>query len=167
MPHSDGVYLWIDGPLYVPLLHSTPEAFDFFYPNGAFSERRFELLSYITGTTTDGEATQYLDPPSQLPQSETQGLGILEVRGKTFTNLPPPPQQYVRRAELDQELHQVLKFQERHQVITLFGRGGIGKTSLALTVLNDLAHQGQYSAILWFSARDIDLLPDKPLPVAP
>ena len=61
----------------------------------------------------------------------------------------------------------VLAFRERHQVVTLFGRGGIGKTSLALTVIGDLANTDQYSAIVWFSARDIDLLPDRPLPVRP
>jgi hypothetical protein len=61
----------------------------------------------------------------------------------------------------------VLKFTERHQVITLFGRGGIGKTSLALTVLGELAQTDQYSTMIWFSARDIDLLPDRPLPVRP
>jgi hypothetical protein len=164
---TDGVYWYVGEPLLVPLLQSTPEAFDFFYANGAFSERRFEFISYITGTTTEGDATPYLDPPSQLPPSDTQGLGILENRGRAFTNLPPPPTEYVRRSELEQELRDVLIFQERHQVVTVFGRGGIGKTSLALTVLNELACEGQYSAILWFSARDIDLLPDKPLPVAP
>ena len=61
---TDGVYRYLDGPLLVPLLKSTPEAFDFFFPNGAFVERRFELLSYITGTTTDGDATPYIEPPS-------------------------------------------------------------------------------------------------------
>jgi hypothetical protein len=164
---TDGVYCYIDEPLLVPLLQSTPEAFDFFFPNGAFSEWRFELISYITGSTAEGDATPYREPPSQLPPSSTQGLGVLEIRGRAFTNLPPPPTEYVRRSELEQDLRDVLAFHERHQVVTLFGRGGIGKTSLALTVLNELAEQGQYAAMIWFSARDIDLLPDKPLPVAP
>ncbi|MGA2145405.1 MAG: NB-ARC domain-containing protein [Bryobacteraceae bacterium] len=164
---TDGVYWYLDRPLLVPLLQSTPEAFDFFYPNGAFNERRFELVSYITGTTTDGDATLYLEAPSKLPPSATQGLGILDVRGGAFTNLPSPPTQYVTRTDLDKELRDVLEILERHQVITIFGRGGIGKTSLALNVLNQFAHEGHYAAILWFSARDIDLLPDKPLPVAP
>jgi len=164
---EDGVFLYIDEPLRVPLLQSTPEVFDFFYPNGAFRERRFELISYITGSTTEGDAAPHLEPPSQLPPSETQGLGVLDIRGGVFTNLPPAPTQYVRRTELEQEFVDVLTFHERHQVVTLFGPGGIGKTSLALTVLNELAVRGQYAVIVWFSARDIDLLPDKPLPVAP
>lgn len=164
---QDGIYCYIDEPLLVPLLRTTPEAFDFYYPNGAFSEKHFELISYITGSTSEGDATPYLDPPSQLPASQTQGLGVLDIRGRVFTNLPPPPLHYIRRAELEQELRDVLAFRERHQVVTVFGRGGIGKTSLALTVLDELTHDNSYDVIVWFSARDIDLLPDKPLPVAP
>jgi len=141
VPLADGVYWYLDKPLLVPLLQSTPEAFDFFFPNGGFSERKFELLSYITGTTTEGDATPYLEPPSQLPPSETQGLGILEVRGRAFTNLPPAPAQYVTRTDLGQELRDVLDFQERHQVITVFGRGCIGNTSLSLTVLDQLSSE--------------------------
>jgi hypothetical protein len=52
-------------------------------------------------------------------------------------------------------------------VVTLAGRGGIGKTSLALRVLHDAAGEGQFPTILWFSARDIDLLPQGPKPVRP
>lgn len=163
----DGVYFYLDGPLYVPLIQSSPEAFDFFYPNGAFREKHFEYLSYITGTIAEGDATPYLDPPSQLPPSETQGLGRLDLQGRTFSNLPQPPRQYVQRADLELELRDVLTFRERHQVVTLFGRGGIGKTCLALTVLAEIGGRGDYASIIWFSARDIDLLPDRPQPVTP
>ena len=47
---------------------------------------------------------------------------------------------------------------ERNWVITVLGRGGIGKTSLTLTVLHKLAEEGPFDYILWFSARDIDLM---------
>lgn len=48
------------------------------------------------------------------------------------------------------------------------GPGGIGKTSLALQVLHELAQEEAFSAILWFSARDIDLDPARgPLAVRP
>ncbi len=43
-------------------------------------------------------------------------------------------------------------------MITLLGRGGIGKTSLALSVLVQLCNQEKFQTLLWFSARDIDLL---------
>jgi hypothetical protein len=163
----DGVYCYMGGPLHVPLIQSTPEAFDFFYHNGAFREKSFEFLSYITGTTAEGDASLFLEPPTQLPASETQGLGTLAVYGKTLSNLPLRPRQYVRREELETELQNELTDKERHPVVTLLGRGGIGKTSLALTVLGEMADRGDYPVILWFSARDIDLLPDRPLPVAP
>jgi hypothetical protein len=52
-------------------------------------------------------------------------------------------------------------------LITLAGSGGIGKTWLALSVLHAIATEGGYFAILWFSARDIDLLPGGPKPVTP
>jgi len=52
-------------------------------------------------------------------------------------------------------------------VVTAYGRGGIGKTSLALTVLGEIAQEDDFSTICWFSARDIDLLPDRPVPVTP
>ena len=41
------------------------------------------------------------------------------------------------------------------------------KTSLALRVLHGVAADGDYFAILWFSARDIDLLAHGPAPVRP
>ena len=47
-------------------------------------------------------------------------------------------------------------------MVTLQGRGGIGKTSLALEVLHQVAERDSFSAIIWFSARDIDLVPQAP-----
>ena len=164
---ADGVYCFFDKPILIPLIESTPEAFDFFYPNGAFKEKSYECLSYITGVKTIGDASPFLDPPTELPASKTQGLGILEIQGCAFSNAPAIPSEYVKRRDLETELTDVLAFRERHQVVTLFGRGGIGKTSLALTVIGELTQTDQYSAIIWFSARDIDLLPDRPLPVRP
>ncbi len=54
-----------------------------------------------------------------------------------------------------------------HRIITLFGRGGTGKTWLTLEVLDRIAKEADYNAILWFSARDIDLLPDGARQVKP
>lgn len=42
------------------------------------------------------------------------------------------------------------------------GRGGIGKTSLALATLHKLCQTTRFDAILWFSARDVDLLEEGP-----
>jgi hypothetical protein len=56
---------------------------------------------------------------------------------------------------------------DRHPIATLVGRGGIGKTSLTLSVLHDLALTGRYQVIVWFSARDIDLTMAGPKVVQP
>ena len=82
-------------------------------------------------------------------------------------NLPPQASGYVTRKQLEHELRTVL-INDRHPIVSVAGRGGIGKTSLALTVLRELCDQeGGYEFILWFSARDIDFLSDGPKDVRP
>ena len=49
----------------------------------------------------------------------------------------------------------------------MVGRGGIGKTSLALSVLQSIAQSDRFTAIIWFSARDIDLTVAGPKVVRP
>lgn len=162
----DGVYVYFDRPLQVELMYSNIDATDFLFPNGGFNDKRFELMSYITGNRTDGDATPYLVPASPLPASETQGVGILDVQGKSFGNLPPVQKGYIHRKDLEAELLSVLA-NDRHPVITLLGKGGIGKTWLTLHVLHEIANQERFTAIVWFSARDIDLLPQGPRLVTP
>lgn len=161
-----GVYLWADGPRKVSLLSTDDDVRDFYLPNGGFNEKTYELLSYATDTSIVSTADSYLTLPSVLAASETQGLGELDVTGNVFANLPRPVKGYVRREALEDELTSVLQ-DERHPVVTLVGRGGIGKTSLALEVLNSIAEETRYFAIIWFSSRDIDLLPDGPKLVRP
>src|SRR5258708_39622917 len=72
----------------------------------------------------------------------------------------------MHRVELEYELHSRV-VDDRHPVITLAGSGGIGKTSLAIAVLHRVANVARYEAILWFSARDIDLLREGPRMVQP
>ncbi len=163
---ADGVYVYFGQPRRVDLANSDPDALDFFFVNGGLQGRRFEFLSYITGSTEPGDGTPYLAPASAVPLSATHGIKKLEVQGKCFTNLPQPPSDYIRRPDLERELYQTLT-NERHPVVTLVGRGGIGKTSLALTVLHRLAQEEKFIGIVWFSARDIDLLPEGPKVVRP
>jgi hypothetical protein len=163
---SDGVYVYFERPYRVDLLHSDPDLSDFLYPNGAFKEKRFELISYITDSTQTGDASAFLLPVGDLPKSETQGLGVLEVQGQVFGNLPTIKPGYIHRRKLEDELLQQLT-NDRHPVITLVGRGGIGKTSLALSVLHEISGTGRFGSIVWFSSRDIDLLPEGPKIVRP
>jgi len=163
---NDGIYVWFDQPVKVSLMFSSVDAIDFSYPNGKFTEKKFELISYITGSKSDEDSSPYLKPSTQLPISETQGYRNLNIQGEVFSNLPPRQNGYIQRSVLENELKQAL-LNDRHPVITLVGRGGIGKTWLTLNVLYEIAKLKRFSFILWFSARDIDLLPEGPKTVAP
>jgi NB-ARC domain len=163
---ANGLYTHFDDIARVEIVDSDPELSDFFFPNGAFTGKRYELISYISGNTKGADATPYLTPATELPPSQTQGIGELEVQGNCFGNLPPMHMSYVSRPALEAELSGKLS-DDRHPVITLHGRGGIGKTSLALRVLHSLSKTDRFAAMLWFSARDIDLLADGPKVVRP
>src|SRR5207245_8294030 len=96
--------------------------------------KRFEMLSYMTGQQQEADAGPYLAPSTELPASETEGIGFLDSQGQCFGNLPPFPAGYVHRPDLESDLKKRL-FDERHPIITLSGKGGIGKTSTALATL--------------------------------
>ncbi len=162
----DGVYIYFDRPTPLELVFSDMDATDFFVPNGGFNGKRFEVISYITGHIRTEDASNYLAPATELPPSETEGIGSLEIQGNCFGNLPPVPPGYISRPELEGELAEKLS-DERHPVITLAGRGGIGKTSLALCAIHALSVGDRFDAALWFSARDIDLLQEGPKVVRP
>ncbi len=163
---QDGIYIYFDQPARVELMYSSVDALDFLFPNGAFDSKKFELISYITDNRNDVDASPYLSPATPLPQSETQGIGSLDVQGECFGNLPLVQQGYIYRKALEVELFDAL-MNDRHPMITLVGKGGIGKTWLTLTVLHQVANDDRFAAILWFSARDIDLIPQGPKLVTP
>lgn len=168
LPENDGVYIGLDeNYVYVDLVHCDVDASDFYLPNGGFTGNRFEVLSYITNERKFPNAQPYMKPPGLLPGSETEGLPELDVVGDTFTNLPSLPVGYVERGDLQSVVLSLLTNRHRYPIITLKGRGGIGKTSLALKTLRDLTASGQYEFIFWISARDIDLKLEGPKPVRP
>ena len=164
--YPDGVYLWVEKPRLVSLLHSDIDATDFFVPNGGFKEKTFELHSPITDDRRKENAGPYLAAPSDRPASETEGTKELDIIGNVLTNIPAAPSGYVKRPDLEQEVRDKL-IDDRHPIVTLVGRGGIGKTSLALTVLHEIVNTNRYDMIVWFSARDIDLTPTGPKVVQP
>jgi hypothetical protein len=164
--YQNGIYIHVGSPRAVPLLKSDSELTQFFYPNGAFSPKRFELLSYTTDDKTDGDSSAYLTPPGVLPGSDTEGSAELTVRGNCFTNAPDAKGDYVERPKLESELQKLLE-DNHHPIITLLGKGGIGKTSLALKVLQRIYALDRYSAVVWFSARDVDLEQSGPKAVRP
>ena len=163
---DEGVYIFLDEPQPVRLVYTDTDLTDFFITNGNFTDRHFETLSYVTDRRESIDSTPFLAPASSLPRSETAGYPNLDVVGETFTNVPPPLPGYVHRPALERELRSLL-LDERHPVVTLVGRGGIGKTSLALEVIHQICGEQNFEAVLWFSARDIDLKQEGPKRVAP
>ena len=147
-------------------MHSDLDVADFYLPNGAFDGKTYELLSLITDSRLKGDASPYLAVAGDRPPSETQGKGELEIVGQVFTNIPSVPTGYVMRPHLKSKILAVL-VNDRHPIVTLVGRGGIGKTSLTLSILHDLALTERYQVIVWFSARDIDLTMAGPKVVQP
>ena len=75
---------------------------------------------------------------------------------------------HIRRQDLEEQVKGKLLEPDRHPVVSLTGPGGIGKTTIAIAAIEELAHLDQppYEVILWISARDVDLLDSGPKPVA-
>ncbi|MER7314612.1 MULTISPECIES: NB-ARC domain-containing protein [Streptomyces] len=162
----DGAYVDLDGPRASELLFTDPDLTDFFLPNGNFRNGKYETLSYISDERRPGDGVPYLLPVEAQPRSETAAQPDMAYVGNLFSNMPPLPEYYVQRAELEQQLTERL-CDDRYPVITLQGRGGVGKTSLALEVLHKISRMNEFFGIVWFSARDIDLLPEGPKIVRP
>ena len=163
--YQNGVYVFFDSPRLVSLLHSDQELSDFFLPNGKFNEREFELLSFSTDNKQSASSAPYLDQPD-VQTSETHGRGELVPRGACLSNAPAPARDYVVRPTLEIELFDLL-MDDRHPVVTLQGAGGVGKTSSTLQVIEKLHAESRFEMVVWFSARDIDLLPSGPRTVRP
>ncbi len=160
----DGVYLFSDRPHKVELILSDVELSKFMFTNGNFnSNSLYEVHDYYLNINEKVSGDAYLDPPNKLPDSITGGAEMTLVGGG-FTNLPMMFDEYIQRQELEDELRKVLIEEDRYPIATLKGRGGIGKTSLALYVIKDILHKypDRFDIVVWFSSRDIDLTPDGP-----
>jgi hypothetical protein len=166
--YRNGIYLWADKPIFVELINSDTDATDFFVPNGGFSPTFFsyELLSLISDARLRGDAKPYSLPPGEKPPSETEGQGKLSILKNTFSNIPQNIKDYIHRPTLERDIEDVIT-NDRHPIVTLVGRGGVGKTSLALAVLDKISLSNRFSALIWFSARDIDLTMFGAKPVQP
>lgn len=164
----DGVYIDLGSPVRVELFESDSSLTDFFVPNGQFRGSDYEAISYITNQKRRVDGTQWLAPATQLPNSETQGTIGLNLQGNSFSNVPAAAEDYIDRPALEKSLEGVL-VKERHEIVSLGGPGGIGKTSLAISVIKKLQNEktSRFQLIVWFSARDIDLLSSGPKPVRP
>jgi hypothetical protein len=164
--YRNGVYIHFGNPRLVPLIESDADFEDFYFANGGLTAKKYECLSYATDNKRAGDATAYYTPPGTLPASETEGLTEFVQRGLCLSNAPDLIHDYIARPALEEQLHDLLLDDRRH-IVTLLGRGGIGKTSLALRTINRVCQHDRFDAIVWFSARDVDLQTTGPRPVRP
>ena len=165
----NGVYLFVDQPVHIPLIYSDAEISDIALPNGAYNKQSFETLSYITNETPRQDGSPWCDDVRRPPASETEGRGELDVVGNAFTNIPEMSPHYVRRQEYEAEIETELLTSDRHPIVSLTGPGGIGKTTIAIAAISEIleAKASPYRVVLWISARDVDLLDWGPKPVSP
>ncbi|QDT32058.1 NB-ARC domain-containing protein [Thalassoglobus polymorphus] len=164
--YPNGVYLYMGAPRPIVLMKTDSELRDFYFANGGLKARKYEMLSYVTDDKKDGDGAKFLTPPGVLPPSETQGHGELLPQGNCFSNVPDLVSDYVSRPKLEDELSRLL-LDDKRPIVTLVGRGGIGKTSLAMEVIKRLYDESRYEAIVWLSSRDVDLHLTGPKPVRP
>jgi len=91
-------------------------------------------------------------------------IDYLESNG-IINNLPTPDYEYeggfVGRED---DIKEIIKFLERDKfpVVTITGAGGVGKTSLALKVIQEITQKpkfNQFDAIIWLSAKENKLSP--------
>lgn len=161
---QDGVFLFTDKPHIVDLVRSDENLSTFMLVNGNFNSNcQYEVHDYYQNKNKKVSGDAYLNPPNKLPSSITGG-SEMNLVGNSFTNLPITFDDYIQRPELEGELKRVLLEEDRYPIVTLKGRGGVGKTSLALFVLKDilLSSPNRYDLVVWFSSRDIDLTPEGP-----
>ena len=151
----------------VDLIQADVDDYDYFVPNGGWTGKKYSLLSYTTGISQTAESKPYMTPVADLPPSNTEGQSELFDRGSTTVNLPPPQLGYIGRPIPERQLYRELVDDNQHRLVTLVGSGGVGKTWLTLQVLDKIAAENKYDAILWFSSRDIDLLSDGVAQVKP
>ena len=166
---DNAVHIEFDRLRPMSLVESNPERSDFWLANGKFGKSNYELLSYWTNDRMSKSSDAYMTPVEELPPSETEGLGQLDVKGSAFTNIPEPLSNYVPRPNLERDLEDQLRDAERHPIVTLTGRGGIGKTSTTLQVIAKMMDSDNcpFQVVVWFSARDVDLLQSGPKEVRP
>jgi hypothetical protein len=171
---TDGVYFQpvSKGRLFYcgELLSSTLECQVFGLPNGGYNNGTglAELIDYSTGKLHSRDLSKFLALPVSLPTSETEGLSTIDIQSNVFGNLPGLPKDYISRPLLETELQEKL-CDQNHEIITLHGNGGMGKTYLALSVAHNLSVLGirRFDNIVWFSARDLDLRLNGPRSVKP
>lgn len=144
--------------LFEALWHRTPTAFDcdvdvsfdfssMAYPARNFQDRLFrELTAFFHHTIASYCGDRYQDDTEAIAQLQM----ILAFSDETIpfilsTPIQPSPAFYGREIELD-ELHKLLAENE-HCTVSLYGMGGIGKSTLVRQYVKK--HADDWEAVLW------------------
>src|SRR5436309_3313473 len=59
----NGVYVYLDRPAQVALATCSDDGADLFLANGGFSDKQFEMLSYLSNSRILADSRPYLTPP--------------------------------------------------------------------------------------------------------
>ncbi|MGE3795702.1 MAG: hypothetical protein AB7I38_17505 [Dehalococcoidia bacterium] len=144
-----------------------------YFANGAFVERdaTAEFLCEAIEAAEPGadRRRMRIEAYALVPdvvRSETEGRASLQLgQAGVFHNLPPRPEGFVSRGEVEANLWKRLADANRRHLLTVRGIGGIGKTSLILELCHRLTEEldpSPYEYVVWLSARDIDLTLEGP-----
>ncbi len=152
-----------------PLVDVHPATHESLFANGNWSDAtsQAQFINYVDGRTERLHRPSLGIAPSRPSPSHTSPLQELSSTDTTLHNLPTQIPTYVSRPSLERHL-KVLLTDRMHRIISIRGPGGAGKTTLALRIAHELANTESdpaFDAIIWFSGRDVDLLPSGPQPV--
>lgn len=166
---QDGIYISMNGLREIQLMSTDADLSDIYFANGMFKNATYDMLSYESNSVRKEPNDLYLQAVESLPTSETQGLGILDAVNNCFSNIPPSKHLYIPRNTLEEQLEKQILLTDQHPIVSLTGPGGIGKTTLAIKVISKIMNNvnNPFYLIIWFSARDIDLLTSGPKLVKP
>lgn len=156
-----------EGDEFIPvsrLAHFDSARDSFWLANGTWREASLkgEFINYATGATSALHVPQYGGPRPAMPKSHT-AAGSVQFAASAIHTIPSRDDGYVQRPALEAQLTSLL-CNRTHRILTLKGPGGIGKTSLAIHVLHELAESADcsFDLMVWLSARDVDLLTEGP-----
>ncbi len=78
------MYVCFGTPRQVALVVSDLDPSDFYITNGAFTDKQYEMLSYVTGSRIERDLAHYLAPAGESPGSETEGTRHLGCSGQVL-----------------------------------------------------------------------------------
>ncbi|MFK7949699.1 MAG: NB-ARC domain-containing protein, partial [Saprospiraceae bacterium] len=133
-------------------------------------DKLIELTSFFKDLFGDTEFTSLLNkiftsPEKVIIKIPTDFIEDYVKDSGIINNLPTPDYEYeggfVGRDDDRKKLIKLLK-SEKFSVITITGAGGVGKTSLALKIIQDITQRKDnkfFESIVWLSAKENKLTP--------